>query len=300
MNSFSSQDGIIYFIVNPVSGNGKTLKIIPKIIDYLSKNQIKYEIVHTEYKNHAVEIAKQSKKNNNIKMIVAVGGDGTLHEIVNGLYPSEIPLGYIPAGTGNDFAREMDIPRDPIQALKRVLKMQTKKIDLGKINDHYFINVTSMGFDGEVAKTANQSKLKHIFGRLVYIYGIIKVLLTFRPKEITLVVDDKVIFYKNVWLIAIANNRFYGGGMEICPKAVNDDGEFDICVIKDLSHFQFLRLFPTIFSGKHINLPYVDTIRVKRIEVKTNEELTIQSDGEILGNISLRLKIIKQGLNVIY
>lgn len=288
----------ILFIVNPVSGNGKSKKIFPKVEKYLKEHHIRYEVNYTKYKGHAIEIAKESRLRNDVTAIVAVGGDGTLFEIINGIYPTEIPLGYIPTGTGNDYGRQMGISNDPIIAVKRILKLDVRNIDIGQINERLFLNVSSLGFDGQIAKYANESKLKK-FGKLVYIIGVIKALWSFKPKEIYLKIDDNIHTFKGVWLIAIANNKYYGGGMMISPNSINDDGVLDVCVIKDLSRFKLLRIFPTIFNGTHIKYPYVTLLKGKNIMIETEDEIVVQSDGEILEEHEVNIKIIKKGLRII-
>ncbi|OEF99690.1 hypothetical protein BHF71_07930 [Vulcanibacillus modesticaldus] len=289
----------MYIIINPISGKGSSLKIIPKIKEYLDGKKIKYKEIYTQYEGHATEIAEQNKNKADIGLIIVVSGDGTLNEVINGWYPSQIPIGYIPSGTGNDYAREMGIPKDPILALERILKKEVKKIDIGRINDRYFINVASMGFDGEVAHFVNNSKLKRLFGKLVYVFGVLRILLSYNPKQVKLVIDDKIHKYERVWLVAVANNRFYGGGMAICPNAQNNDGQLDICIIKDITRLQLLRLFPLIFSGKHIEYPMIEKINGKKIEVYTDDRFKIQADGEIFADMKIKFEIIKKALNVV-
>jgi len=123
----------------------------------------------------------------------------------------------------------------------------------------------------------------------------------FKPSSLTVTIDDQEYFYKNVWIMAVANNRYYGGGMKICPDAVNDDGKFDICIIKDLTRLRLLKLFPTIFSGKHLNYPeFVEVKKGKNILISTEKELTIQADGELLSNINLSFRNINQGITILH
>ena len=286
-------------IVNLLSGNGKPKKILPDIESYLQKHQILYRIEYTRYKGHATDLAKECKKDPNIHLMIAIGGDGTLHEVINGLYPSDLPVGFIPAGSGNDFAKEMGLEKDPIRVLEKILRMEKKQIDIGKVNDRYFINVASIGFDGLVARIANQSKFKRLFGKLVYVYGVIRAIAFFRPQQIEMTVDGQVYSFQKIWLIAFGNHRYYGGGMAICPQAKNDDGQFDICVIKDLSHFKLLSLFPTIFFGKHVHFSEVKVIKGEKIELKLKNQMVLQMDGEIFDAKMIHVEIIKKGLTIV-
>lgn len=298
MNSISPD--ILLFIVNPISGNGKAKKRFPIIEEYLLKNNVKYEKVFTEYKGHATILAEQAKNRSDLKAVVAVGGDGTLFEVINGLFRSTIPIGYIPNGTGNDYGRQMNISTDPILALQRVLEYNITKIDIGRINHHYFVNVASMGFDAEVAKFVNETKVKLFVGKLAYVIGAIKVLIKFKPKTIKITVDNVEYNYDNVWLIAVANNKYYGGGMLISPNSVNNDGLFDICIIKGLTKMKFLKLFSSVFKGEHVkHYPLVEFIKGKEINIATDDELIIQTDGEILTNIDLSFENITQELYIL-
>ncbi len=290
---------LLYFIVNPISGNGKSLKVFPELEKYLNEKHIKYEALYTKYKGHAIELVQEVVLKAHDQIIVVVGGDGTLNEVINGLQTNVIPIGYIPTGTGNDYAREMNIPKDPLLALKRILEKNIRKIDIGKINQNYFVNVASMGFDAEIAKYANQTKLKKFLGRFVYVLGVIKTLRNFKPKGLDITIDNKIYSFNRVWLIAIANNRFYGGGMVISPNAKNNDGLFDICVIKDINGFQLLKLFPTVFSGKHVKYPMVKIIRGKNITINTEEQLVIQTDGEIIEHMNINAEVLYHGIAVL-
>lgn len=293
MNSINKD--ILLFIVNPISGNGKAKKRFPIIEEYLLKNNLKYEKVFTEYKGHAISLAEQAKDRSDLKAIVAVGGDGTLFEVINGLFQSRIPVGYIPNGTGNDYGRQMNISADPLLALQRVLEYNIKKIDIGRINHHYFVNVASMGFDAEVVKFVNESNVKALFGEFAYTIGAIKVLMKFKPKTIKLTVDNLEYTYDNVWLVAVANNKYYGGGMLISPNSINDDGLFDICIIKGLTKLKFLKLFTSVFKGEHVkHYSFVEFIKGKKINIETKDDLIIQTDGEILTNIDLSFENINQ------
>lgn len=293
-------DKRLYFIVNPISGSGKAKKRFPIIEEYLLKNNIKYEKVHTEYKGHASELAKQIKDRNDIKAVIAVGGDGTLFEVINGLYRSEIPVGYIPNGTGNDYGRQMNISADPLLALQRVLEYDIKKIDIGRINQYYFVNVASMGFDAEVVKYVNESNVKALFGKFAYTIGAIRILIKFKTKKIKLTVDNVEYNYDNVWLIAVANNKYYGGGMLISPHSINNDGLFDICIIKGLTKLKFLKLFTSVFKGEHIkHYPLVEFIKGKEINIVTEDDLIIQSDGEILSSSNINFENLNQELFIL-
>jgi diacylglycerol kinase (ATP) len=292
-----------YFIVNKRSGNGKGLKIWRKIEKLLQESQINYQVHFTERPKHAVEIAKEVSSEI-CNVVVAIGGDGTIHEVANGLIDSNIPLGVIPAGSGNDFARALDIPMDYKKALERILMGKQRKIDIGRIGKDYYVSVAGIGFDGKVAEVNNASKYKQWLnffklGGLSYGFSFLHVLLKYRPVNIEIKVDGKNFIFFNVWLIAIANIPNYGGGIRICPDACCKDGLFDICIVHNMTKWDLLRMFPKAFKGEHVFHPCVTMIKGKQVEVTANLPVNVQSDGELLTKTPVKVTIQKDALIII-
>ncbi|UOE78228.1 diacylglycerol/lipid kinase family protein [Parageobacillus thermoglucosidasius] len=292
-----------YFIVNKISGNGKGRKVWKKVEKLLKEKQINYQVRFTEHPKHAVKIARELSSEK-CCAVVAVGGDGTIHDVANGLIDSNIPLGVIPAGSGNDFARAFDIPTDYKKALERILTGKQRKIDIGRIGKEYFITVTGIGFDGKVAEVNNASKYKNWFnfirlGDLSYGLSFLHVLLKYRPVNIQLKVDGKNLVFFNVWLIAIANISNYGGGIRICPDACYNDGFFDICIVHNMTKWELLRTFPKAYKGKHVFYPGVTMIKGKQVEVISELPVIVQGDGEILTKTPVNVTIQRDALLII-
>ncbi|WP_309245501.1 diacylglycerol/lipid kinase family protein [Virgibacillus proomii] len=295
---------LYYFIVNKLSGSGRALKIWYRIKNLLQENQIDFDVFITERPHHATELVKEIIQKKDVKAIIAVGGDGTVHEIINGLVGSKIPLGIIPAGSGNDFCRGMGIPLQYERALERVLKGEQKIIDVGNINNKFFATIVGIGFDGQVAQQTNQSQNKKILnlagmGSISYIINVLKVLFYYKPTNIDLEIDQKLAKHQNVWLIAIANSPFYAGGMMICPNAKNDDQLFDICIVKEISRWQLLRIFPSVFKGKHVTHPSVTILKAKQLKIMSNTPMTAHGDGEIIGETPFKIMISPSTLFVL-
>ena len=292
------------FIVNKVSGNGRAFKIWRRVETLLQEKKLNYLVRFTKTAKHATLLAKELASRGDIKAIVAVGGDGTIHEVINGLAGSNIPLGVIPAGSGNDFCRNLEIPLRCERALERILKHERKKIDIGRINDRYFGTVAGIGFDGKVADMINRSSYKKLFnfvrlGGVSYIAGVMNVLWTYKPIDVQLTIDQMPYHLTNVWMIAVANSRFYAGGMNICPEADYHDGLFDICVVQHLTKMELIRMFPTVFSGRHIHHPSVNMFRGKEMEVLTESPLMIHGDGETIGQTPAKLTVEPDFLYVV-
>jgi diacylglycerol kinase (ATP) len=292
-----------YFIVNKISGNGKGLKVWKKVEKLLQEKRVNYQVRFTERPKHAVEIARELSSEK-CYAVVAVGGDGTVHDVANGLIDSNIPLGVIPAGSGNDFARALDIPTDYKKALERILTGKQRKIDIGKIGKEYFITITGIGFDGKVAEVNNASKYKNWLnfirlGDLSYGFSFLHVLLKYRPVNIQLKVDGKNLAFFNVWLIAIANISNYGGGIRICPAACYNDGLFDICIVHSMTKWGLLRTFPKAYKGKHIFHPGITMLKGKQVEVISELPVIVQGDGEILTKTPVNVTIQRDALLII-
>nr|WP_156288595.1 diacylglycerol kinase family protein [Oceanobacillus salinisoli] len=293
-----------YFIVNKNSGSGRALKIWYRVAKLLQERHIAYDVCITNGPQHATESVKNIIKKNNAKAIIAIGGDGTVHKIINELVGSKVPFGIIPAGSGNDFCRGMGIPLKYDQALERILKGEQKFIDVGNINDKFFATIVGIGFDGRVAQVTNQSQNKKLLnlagmGSVSYIINVLKVLFYYKPTNVELKIDQKYAKHQNVWLIAIANSPFYAGGMMICPNAKNDDQFFDICMVKEISRWQLLRIFPSVFKGKHVNHPAVTILRAKEVEIVSNSPMIAHGDGEMIGETPLKIIISPSTLCVL-
>lgn len=292
------------FIVNKVSGNGRALKIWTQIEKILQEKNVLYCVRFTEKPKHATSLVQEVISKEKVAAIVAVGGDGTIHEVVNGLIGTNIPLGIIPAGSGNDFARGLGIPFKHDQALERILQGKPKIIDIGYANSASFCTVAGIGFDGEVAQAANISIYKkwlnfaHM-GHISYIISALKVFFRYKPAEISLIVDKKPYKLSKVWLIAAANLPYYGGGLAICPKAKSNDGLFDICIVQGMSKWKFLRTFPLVFKGNHTSSPSIKIMKGKELEICSSTPLMVHGDGEMLGQTPIRIRIEPSSLYVI-
>lgn len=269
------------FIINPVAGRDRAKKIVPVIEEMMGEANKDYKIVYTKEPREAITLTKQAIIEG-FTIIVAVGGDGTINEVTEGIIESsnKVNLGIIPGGTGNDLAKGLDIPMDPREALRIILKGNVKRIDTGRIGDKIFLNVASVGFDAEVVKNTVQIK-KYFKGRFAYTISLIRTLFIYKTKKVKIELDDKEI-EGNVFLLAIANGKYYGGGMKIAPMAIVDDGYFHICIVEKMSRVKILFIFPLIFKGNHASLKEVEFYKSKQVKVITSQPVYINIDGEIV------------------
>lgn len=292
--------GMYLFIVNPVAGNGQGRKVWSQVEASLHQRSIPFRVEFTKRSGHAKEIARIAASQGNVSAVVAIGGDGTIHEVGNGLVHTEIPVGFIPAGSGNDFSLAQKVPSHPEQALEQILKHHVRRVDTADLGGRTMIGFAGIGFDGRVAETVNRSPMKGHLGRFNYIWSALQTLVRYQPTETTLTIDGKPYTYQGVWLIAINNTPYYGGGMKICPQAVNTDGLLDVCCVSNLTRNQFIRIFPSVFTGRHIHHPSITLFRGKEITITSPTQSIIHVDGEVIGKTPLSLAVQPQSLSVLH
>lgn len=287
------------FVVNPISGNGRGSEVWQYIQKRLMEERVPYYVFFTKAAHEATEKVKEIIKQIRPNAVVAIGGDGTVHEVGNALVKTQIPLGFIPAGTGNDFALAHQIPMDIEWAFQRILRHQAYWMDTADLGGKRMIGFMGSGFDGKVAKVINESKRKRWLGRLTYGIEALRTLKTFKPERMVIQIDDQTVEYDNVWFIAVANIPNYAGGMKICPQAQMDDGWLDICLVRDLDPKDFVRVFPTVYQGKHIHHPSVVFHRGKKIELLSDSGFISHVDGEIYPEKTWSIQILPKSLMVL-
>ncbi len=295
-----------FFIVNSMAGNGKGRKVWNRIEPLLQHRQISYRVEFSESAAHAANVVRQlAAQESEQTVLVVVGGDGTLQSVIPELIRGPMALGMIPAGSGNDFARALGIPLRPEKALEYLFDGETQAIDIAQTGNKCCVTVIGIGIDGKVAQTVNESGYKKWFnvlrlGRLTYVLSLLQVVSQYRTHSVELTVDGKEQTFSDVWLVAVANFPNYGGGMRICPAASCTDGVFDICVVHGISRFKFLRIFPQVFTGKHIVHSGVSMLRGKEVKVVSSSPMVAHGDGEVIGHTPMEITILRDAVRVIY
>jgi len=291
------------FIVNSVAGRGKTGRVLSELVTSLNNLGFNYEIEITKASRHATELAHEYIKKG-YRKIVAVGGDGTVNEVVNGIMRStkadEVQFGVIPKGGGNDFARNLHLDSNIEENLKVLLREDTKEVDVGRIEDNYFINALGIGFDAEVAENSKAIKFLNGFPR--YILAILKTLLKLKARKIQLEINNET-FERSILLMSIGNGISAGSGFLLTPNAIIDDGIYDICIIKSLSVLRILKLLPTTITGEHINYPEVEIKQASMIKITTENPIPVYFDGEIpvlKDPLKLEIELLEQKLQTFY
>jgi len=279
-------------IVNPVAGAGSTHRKWPGISRLLEHVGLSFDHEFTDGRGHAIEIAKTAA-DKGYQYLVAVGGDGTVNEVANGILRStganSTILGIVCTGTGSDFIRSVGIPRDCTSACSCLTSPRKLLIDVGVVEyrksgqslQRFFVNAAGIGFDAAVVKTTERLP-KYFGGTVPYVAGMLRSLFGYRNKSVVLRVGDKVETIR-ILNVVIANGRYLGGGMHIAPKAKLDDSLLDVVVIGDIGKFELLKAFPMVYKGTHLTHPKVNMEQATHITIETSEPVLVHADGELLG-----------------
>lgn len=275
--------------INPKSGGGRGLTLSKEVVAYFDNKKIDYKVVSAP---SAILLKRDLEDSLNrpgsIDGVISVGGDGLAHLILQSVVPRKIPFAVIPAGTGNDIARTLGWSLDNLTPfLDRITSTQAKQIDLGIADSEWFAAILSTGFDSIVNERANRMPWPK--GPQRYNVAIALELPRFVARNYTLQLDGQKI-HTEAALIAIGNGRSYGGGMYVCPQAKLDDGLFDIMILKPLSKIEFLKVFPSVYSGSHINHPAVEFHRAAKVSLEA--DAVAYADGERIGQAPISAECI--------
>lgn len=266
-------------VINPHSGNGRGSSVGSQVTKYLSDRSVSYVSLAA---SSAAELQSQMHaeiKRNTYEGVIAVGGDGLVHLVLQVCVPAHLPFAIIPAGTGNDFVRTLGWSLDNVEGiLDRVLSTKPTSIDLGNVDSEWFAAILSTGFDSVVNERANS--LSWPKGPARYNIAIALELTRFKPISYEIICDGTLMSTKAM-LVAIGNGKSYGGGMLVCPQAQLHDGLFDIMILEPVSKVEFLKVFPKVYSGSHLSHPAVKTLRAKKVSISASA--VAYADGERIG-----------------
>lgn len=270
------------FIINPHSGRGKGKRAGEQIKQLLREHpHLDWSWVETAWAGETIPLA-QAAVEEGCELLVAVGGDGTVNEVMNVAAQAGKILGVIPAGTGNDLARTLYIPTDVREAFFRLCQGKPYSVDAGKINGRYFLNAAGMGIDAQILRDVNEGKFC-LRGKAAYVMALLKNLLFFKAQKVILEIDGQI-FETDALLVVVANGRYFGGGMMIAPQADLTDGIFDVYVIQKMSKLSFLISFPKIYKGAHARDSRVNFFQAKHVVLAVKDDAAgVQCDGEIIG-----------------
>jgi YegS/Rv2252/BmrU family lipid kinase len=294
------------FLVNPASANGSTGRRWAEIARTAATVGLEGDAVFSERPGHLAELAREAALDG-AGLLVVVGGDGSVHEVANGLVglAAAPPLAVIPRGTGWDFARTFAIPRNVAAAVRVALEGETRSIDLGRVTyrawegheaEAVFANVASAGMSGAIAQRANDTT-KALGGKASYLWATFAVFARWQASDVRLVVGDQA-REGRMFDVVVANGRFFGGGMKICPDAEPDDGAFDVLSIGDVTKRDLVATMPRIYRGTHLPHPKGELLRGPVASVESDEPLPLELDGEQPGTTPARFEVLPAALRL--
>jgi diacylglycerol kinase (ATP) len=300
---------IFKVIVNPTAGAGRTGRLWPRLMGLFRSQGLRFEHDITEAPGHAIELAGEAARKG-FETVVSVGGDGTINEIVNGIYAAggiaSTALGIVSTGTGSDYIRTIGIPRRYEQACRCFLRPRKITVDLGVAEyehngrrvERLFVNFAGMGFDAEIVRRTMQ-QFKSLGSLPSYLAGLLVTLVTYRNRSVTLVIDGEAAD-RRVCTVIMNNGRYGGGGMNTAPGASVTDGLLDVLIVADLDKPDLLRSLPRIYKGTHLTHPKVTLKQAREIEVSSRDGgMYLQADGELLGQLPARFRVLPAALNLI-
>ncbi|HOP11937.1 MAG TPA: diacylglycerol kinase family lipid kinase [Oscillospiraceae bacterium] len=294
-----------YFIINPTAGKGRPVKLIPKIEEACKKAKADFVVHLTESKQSAINFVKNATSKGEKSRVYAVGGDGTLNDVLAGIADFEnTEICCVPCGTGNDFIKTLKIPREQLLDIDQILTFPSKKVDFMIVDDHRCLNICNIGIDSVAAYYMQEFKrLPLMKGSMPYLFGVLKSLFGKLGNELKIRLDGKKDVAGNYMLIAIANGQYYGGGYKAAPLAKVDDGLLDICLVNKVSRAKVLKLIGKYKDGVHLTHPAFKGIltyqNVKEIEIFSEEPLRICIDGDIFTEKTIKIHIEPLKLNFV-
>ncbi|MCE5346282.1 MAG: diacylglycerol kinase family lipid kinase [Bacteroidales bacterium] len=299
-------------IVNPNAGNGEGKKNWKKISELLKKEDLPFIAEFTEKRGHAIVLTLDGITAG-FRKIITVGGDGTLNEVVNGVFLNkecptrDISLALIPIGTGNDWSRMFGIPRDYEKAIKIIHDNKLMLHDIGLISffegsekkNRFFINIAGLGFESVVIKRTNTHKEKGWSGKGIYFYNLLMCLLSYKTTRAQIIIDGEKI-NADIFSINIGNGKYCGGGMRQTPNALPDDGLLDVTIIKGIGKIEIIRNLKILYDGSILSHPKIDGYRCKSLKIGSDSLIYAEADGELLGHTPMEFSIIPASVNIVY
>jgi len=294
-------------IVNPVAGAYSTRRKWPHISKRLRHIGLSFDYEFTESAGHAIELARTAASGG-YRCIVAVGGDGTVNEVANGVLSSnssDIALGVIGTGTGSDFIRSMGISRNYDSACSSLAGLRRLPIDVGVVEyqskgqslRRFFVNAAGVGFDASVVATTERMP-KYLGGTIPYLAGLLRSLFSYRNKPVDLRLEDKVEAAR-ILTVVVANGCYLGGGMYVAPQAKINDGLLDVVTVGDIGKFELLKALPTVYNGTHVTHPKVRMEKARYIAIESPERLLVHADGELLGTCPASFWLMPAALSIV-
>jgi YegS/Rv2252/BmrU family lipid kinase len=285
----------IALIVNPSAGGGRAGRALGTVEAALDAAGHEHRAERSRSLDHARELARAATARDQVA--VAFGGDGLVGAVAGALWGTDGVLGVLPGGRGNDFARVLGIPLEPVAACAVLGTGVERTLDLGEADGKAFVGIASCGFDSDCNRIANETRL--VRGNLVYVYSALRGLAGWRPARFRLELDGEEAISVVGYNVVAANSKAYGGGMYIAPDASLEDGLLDVITIAEMPKLRFLRLLPTVFKGRHVLVREVSVRRARELRVSADRPFTLYADGDPIAELPVTIRAVPGAVRVI-
>jgi len=282
-------------IVNPAAGGGRAGRALADVQERLRRLGIENRAEPTRDLEHARALAAAAAAAG--QTAVAFGGDGLVGAVAGELRHRGGLLGVLPGGRGNDFARALGIPQEPLSACEILATGVERALDLGEVGSRTFIGIATCGFDSVANRIANETRI--VRGPLVYSYGALRALITWRSATFTVQPEDGEPRTVTGYTVAAANSNAYGGGMLMAPDASLQDGMLDVVIVADIPKLRFLRLLPTVFSGQHVHQPSVEVLRCASVRIAASRPFQMYADGDPIAELPVTVRALPGAVRAI-
>ncbi len=285
------------FVVNPIAGDGKAGRIWPKLEEMLQQSGQSYRVYFTRNAGDGTGLAARAS-DQGAELVVAVGGDGTLKEVLNGIDLERNIFGMIPAGTGNGFIRSLSIPLKWEKAFQGLARWEPRRIDIGRANNVLFLNSAGVGLDGAVASAAS-AKYKSLKGYLAYAFALVDQAVAFNRFQCKVKCNGLYFEDHRSLVVLVANGRYYGGKLCIAPQASLDDGYLDLVLIKKRSIPDLLVTGARVAVRKHLSSKAIIKMQGQTFDIETSREVPLQIDGDVISTASVKVETLSSALKVL-
>jgi YegS/Rv2252/BmrU family lipid kinase len=287
-------DRRVRLIVNPSAGGGRAARLLPAVEAALRGLGIVFRVDRTESIEHARELARAARDGGEVA--ASMGGDGLLGAVAGELQGTATAVAVLPGGRGNDFARKLGIGSDPVAACELLAAGHERRVDVAEAGGRTYVGILSAGLDSDVQDIANGTRLP--LGTLVYLYGTLRALRSWRPARWEVSVDGAEHAFSG-YSVAVANSGVFGGGMWLVPDAALDDGLLDVVFTHHKPRTAFLRGLPKVFKGTHVDEPGFEVVRGREVRLRADRRFTAYADGDPIAELPATIRVVPGALRVI-
>jgi diacylglycerol kinase (ATP) len=270
--------------------------MLKRALEVFRHEGVRAEVRESLNSQHLTALARQANLERP-DLIVSAGGDGTHHYVINGLVGSEVPLGLLPLGRGNDFVMGVGMPRDPRAAAAALLGLRVREVDLARVGPVVYACIAGAGFDSIVNRYTND-RTRWLSGSPAYIWSLLCCLKEYRPEPLEIIADGGS-FRGEVVFAVVGNNSSYAGGIKLAPRAKLDDGLLDVCIIPYMSRLELLRWVPRAYRGEHLRHPRIQYFQARQVTLRTTSRLELFGDGEFLQELPAAIEVLPRALRVV-